>query len=286
MFGYVTVCRDAMKSEDYQLFTAYYCGLCKATGKCASQFARMGLSYDITFLAIILSALMPEENLLKSGRCIAHPLKKREYVCNSDVLDYAACMGTILTYLKFQDDVSDDKSVKAMALSAMFYSGVRKARKGYKRQYDEIIYLLRKLSSLEKENCSEIDECADCFAKILETLFTPDFIEDNETRRILKWFGYNIGRWIYVIDAYNDIDKDYKKKNYNPFLAKDYGELDEYKKQLKEKLEMSLTFTLENAASAFELLRTYKNKSVAEHIIYCGLKARQTAVLGEKNESV
>ena len=286
MFGYVTVCREAMKAEDYELFRAYYCGVCKATGKCASQIARMGLSYDITFLAIILSAIMPEENALKNAACVAHPFKKRDYICNSDVVDYAACMGTVLMYLKFRDDVYDDKSIKAATLAALFYTGVRKARKGYKRQYDEIILQLENLSRLEKENCAEIDECADCFAKILQTLFTPDFISDADTRRILEWFGYNIGRWIYVIDAYNDMEKDMKKKNYNPFLAKVQGEFVEYKKELKEKLEMSLTFTLENAASAFELLKVYKNRSVAEHILYCALPSKQTAILGDKNESV
>lgn len=286
MFGYVTVCRKAMSQEDYDLFCAYYCGVCKATGKCASQIARMGLSYDITFLAIILSAVMPDEDKKKEGVCIAHPLKKRAYVCESSVMDYAACMGVILTYLKFRDDLEDDKSIKAAALSALFYQGVRKARLGYERQYKEIVLQLKKLSTLEKENSSEIDECADCFAKILETLFTPDFITDEDSKRTLAWFGYNIGRWIYVLDAYNDIDKDRKKHSFNPFLSNGFKDFAKYKKDLKEKLETSLTFTLENAASAFELMKIYKNKSVAEHIIYCGLPSKQASVLGEENESV
>lgn len=286
MFGYVTVCRKAMSQENYDLFRAYYCGVCKATGKCASQIARMGLSYDITFLALILSAVIPDEDTKKESTCIAHPFKKRMYVCESSVTDYAACMGVILTYLKFRDDMEDDKSVKSAALSAMFYSGVRKARRGYKRQYDEMILQLRKLSELERKNSSDIDECADCFAKILETLFTPDFIANAELRRILAWFGYNIGRWIYIIDAYNDIDKDRKKNNFNPFLANEYEDFEKYKNDLKERLEMSLTFTLENAASAFELMKIYKNRSVAEHIIYCGLPSKQASILGEENESV
>ena len=286
MFGYVTVCREAMRVEDYELFQAYYCGLCKATGRCASNIARMGLSYDITFLALVVASVLREDDKMKHGVCIAHPFKKRDSVCENAAVDYAACMGVMLTYLKFKDDMNDDKSIKAASLAAMFHHGVKKARTQYGYQYDKITECLDNLSRLEKENCSDIDLCADCFAKILETLFTPDFISDDSVRRILAWMGYNTGRWIYVIDAYNDIEKDLKKKSYNPFLAAEYDDFDEYRLKLKEQLSISLTFTLENIASAFELLEVYKNRSVIEHIIYHGLKAKQSVILGENNESV
>ena len=286
MFGYVTVCREAMSEEDYDLFRAYYCGVCKATGKRASQLARLGLSYDITFLALVIAAVFDSENTIKSEKCIAHPMKKRNIIRDNDAVDYAADMGVILTYLKLRDDVHDDKSIKALFLSMLFYKGVRKIRKKYVREYDEIINQLENLSRLEKENCKDIDMCADCFAKILETLFTPDFIKDTDTRRILAWLGYNTGRWIYVIDAYNDMDKDRKKKNYNPFLACEYKDFDEHKQKIRERLCETLTFTLENVASSFELLKIYKNRSVIEHIIYQGLMAKQSVILGEKNESV
>ena len=99
-----------------------------------------------------------------------------------------------------------------------FYRGVRKAKKRYPSVYESIKKCLDNLSCLEKEKCSEIDETADCFAKILEILFTPDFIENENTKRTLSWLGYNIGRWIYIIDAYNDLEKDIKKNNYNTSL--------------------------------------------------------------------
>lgn len=286
MFGYVTVCREAMSEEDYELFQSYYCGLCKATGRCASNIARMGLSYDITFLALVIASVLHEDNTMKYGGCLAHPFRKRNSVCESSAVDYAACMGVMLTYLKFRDDMSDDRSIKAASLAAMFHHGVKKARIRYGYQYDKITECLRQLSRLEKENCADIDLCADCFAKILETLFTPDFISDDSTRRILAWMGYNTGRWIYVIDAYNDMEKDFKKKSYNPFLAAEYDDFNEYKFKIKEQLSVSLTFTLENIASAFELLNVYKNRTVIEHIIYQGLRAKQSVILGENNGSV
>ena len=174
----------------------------------------------------------------------------------------------------------------------MFLKGVRRSKACCERLYREITKQLGELSALEKENCAEIDRCADCFAKILECIFTPDFITDKNTRRILAWLGYNTGRWIYVLDAYSDMEKDKKSKSYNPFLAAEYSDFEEYRTHLREQLDVSLTFTLENIASSFELLTVYKNKSLLEHIIYKGLKAKQTSILemnktnGENNGSI
>ena len=281
MFGYVTVVREEMSKEDYALFTAYYCGLCKATGKYASHTARLGLSYDITFLALVLSALTEEKDEFKEFRCMAHIQERRKYAVSNEALEYAACIGTILTYLKLRDDVNDDKSIKAAVKSVLFLKGVKRSKSRYKRQYDEITKQLEELGALERANCAEIDRCADCFAKILECIFTPDFIKDEKTRRVLAWLGYNTGRWIYVADAYNDMGKDRKSGSYNPFLAAGYTDFEKYRRDTAEQLDVSLTFTLENIASSFELLKIYKNKSLLEHIIYTGLKAKQYSILGK-----
>jgi len=143
------------------------------------------------------------------------------------------------------------------------------------------------LSRLEKNNCKEIDETADCFARILEILFTPDFIEDKDKKRILAWLGYNTGRWIYIIDAYNDLEKDVKKNDYNTFKAKyEDKNAQEIKDTIREDLYTTMTFTLENAASAYNLLEIYKNKEVLDNIMYIALKAKQKSILGESNESL
>lgn len=287
MFGYVTVCKDTLSEQGYKNFKAYYCGLCRATGKQCSQSSRMGLSYDITFLAIVLSSADKSETEMQDRKCFLHPM--RENICaeNDRAVDYAADMGVILSYLKLLDDWHDERSIKALFGLLFFRRGIRKAKKRYPKIYDGIGECLDNLSRLEKDGCAEIDETADCFAKILEILFTPDFIEDENTKRVLAWLGYNIGRWIYIIDAYNDIAKDMKKKSYNTFLIKYRGKpLEEIKKELAEKLDISMTFTLENAASAYNLLTVYKNKEVLDNIIYTALKQKQNYILGENNESL
>ena len=283
MFGYVTVCRECMDESDYGLFTAYYCGLCAASGRECSQLSRLGLSYDITFLAIVLSALDDSETDTIEKRCIAHPQEKRRRVINDRAVDYAANMGVMLTYLKFLDDWQDEHSIKSIPARIAFYGGMKKARKRYPQQYDGIGKQLKRLHECEKNN-AHIDEAADCFAKILEILFTPDFITDETERKILSWFGYNIGRWIYVIDAYNDIESDYKNGCYNPFLA----EITDIsgKDKIAKRLSTTLTLNLDTAANAYELLNVHKNDGIIRHIVYTSLYMRQKKILGEDNGPV
>lgn len=285
MFGYVTICKGALSEEAYNTFRAYYCGLCKTIGKRCSHLSRMGLSYDITFLAIMLSSVDKGETHMRDKRCMLHPTRRNICAENDRAIEYAADMGVILSYLKLLDDWRDEKSVKALFGMLIFAKGVRRARKRYPKMYNGIRECLDRLSMLEKENCSETDAVADCFAKILELLFTPDFIESEDTERALAWLGYNIGRWIYIIDAYNDIENDFRKKTYNPFLTKG-DDTEAIKQSVKNDLDVSLTFTLENAASAYNLLKIYKNEEILNNIIYMSLKTKQDCILGEKNESI
>ena len=283
MFGYVTVCKECMDESDYEMFSAYYCGLCAATGRECSQISRLGLSYDITFLAIVLSAIDKTQTDMTQKRCAAHPQTKRKRVINDRAVNYAANMGVMLTYLKTLDDWHDEQSIKSIPARIAFYRGMKKARRRYPVQYEGIAEQLKRLHECE-ENNARVDEAADCFAKILEILFTPEFITDETERKILAWFGYNIGRWIYVIDAYNDIEKDFKSGSYNPFLAemKDIGN----KNGIAERLSTTLTLNLDSAANAYELLKVYKNDGIIRHIVYTSLYARQKKILGESNGSV
>ena len=282
MFGYISICREGLGDADTNTFRAYYCGLCRAVGRECSQLSRLGLSYDITFLALVLSSALFENADITEERCAVHPLKKHPCVVNDAAVDYAARAGEILTYLKLKDDRDDEGSVKARIAMAALRSGKNKAVAKNKETFDFISDRLSELSLLEKQNCSEIDEAADKFAKILEYVFTPDFVTDNDTRRILAWFGYNLGRWLYIIDAYNDIERDYKSGSYNPFLAKADGGAEEIKREIRERTEFTLTLTLENTASALELLSLHRNRSLIENIVYQGLKGKQKSVLGEE----
>ena len=283
MFGYVTVCKECMDEADYEMFSAYYCGLCAATGKECSQLSRLGLSYDMTFLAIVLSALDKADTNTIERRCIAHPQNKRRRVVNDRAIDYAANMGSILMYLKLVDDWEDERSIKSIPARFALYGGMKKARKRFPKQYEGMAEQLKRLRECERNNAL-VDEAADCFAKILEILFTPEFITDETERKILAWFGYNIGRWIYVIDAYIDIEKDFKSGSYNPFLNEITDISD--KDKIAKRLSTSLTLNLDSAANAYELLNVYKNDGIIRHIVYTSLYTRQKNILGENDGSI
>lgn len=285
MFGYVTVGNNQMTEEEYTVFSSYYCGVCKATGKVASQMSRLGLSYDITFLALVLSSLTADTESSLS-RCIVHPFKKRRCVKDDRAVSYAAAAGVVLTYLKLKDDWKDDKSIKALIGMLGFYRGCRKAKKLLDREYEIIEKQLAILSEYEKCGSSSIDDTAEAFGKILECLLTPEFITDEKHRRTLGWLGFNLGRWIYMIDAVNDLEEDVKSGSYNPFIKMGYTEL----AKCAEDMELSLTLTLDGIATSFELTDFKLNREVIAKIIYISLKEKQYSILrGERkdnNESV
>ncbi|MDD6484056.1 MAG: DUF5685 family protein [Clostridiales bacterium] len=285
MFGYVTASQEQLGEENFEIFCAYYCGLCRAMGKCCSQASRLSLSYDINFLAIMLSSVTDSKLKTREKRCVVHPIKKRKSAVGDTVLDYSACMGVLLSYLKMADDWHDDKSPKALLAMLVLRGGVRRARRQYPREYLYIRQMLCDLSALEKEGCTELDRVCDCFAKILEKLFAPEFITEDNVRRPLAWFGYNLGRWIYVIDAINDLDEDYKSGAYNPFLAGFSGDLEMYKRELLKNQSMTLTMALNNASGAFDLLEPNKNRDLLHKIIYGSLYIKQNTILNKLNAS-
>lgn len=285
MFGYVTVGKNQMTEEEYNVFSSYYCGVCKAMGKSAGQISRLGLSYDITFLALVLSSISGEGES-KDGKCIVHPIKKRNYILNDSAVMYASLAGVVLSYLKLKDDLSDDKSFKALLGMIIFYRGAKYAQKQLVREYSVIKKQLEILNSLEKNKSSSIDDTAESFGKILECLFTPEFITDEGQRRSLAWLGLNLGRWIYTIDAVNDLESDIKTGAYNPFIEMGYKNA----KQCKKDIELTLTLNLDGIATAFELIDFKKNKNIIAKIIYISLKEKQRHILSDagenKNESL
>jgi len=287
MFGYVNVYKDELKIKEYNVYRAYYCGLCKMLGSEFSQSVRMGLSYDFSFLALVLSSVDNCTEEIKNEKCIIHPISKRPASKEEKFITYSAYMSVINTYFKLKDDVNDNKKIKSF-IALMFYKRhLNKAKKKYPEEYRKIKHHLNELYKKEKEKCADTDEVADCFGKILELLFSPEFLNCDEiTKKALSNFGYNLGRFIYLADAVNDIEEDIRKRNYNPVVLKfNYNGKDgaELKKSLEKNLDYSLTFTLENISKAFELIEFKKNRGIIKNIIYLGLRqSKDRALKGEK----
>ncbi len=265
MFGYVNVFRDELKIKDYNIFKAYYCGLCKSLGKNYNQIVRLGLSYDMTFLAILSDSIGDcEPQIVKEG-CIKH-VGKQNICINNKAIDYSSDMSILMTYHKLSDDIIDDKSIKARFAKIPYYIPFRKASKKYSDISRCISECMTDLRNLEYANCGSIDEVSDCFARLLKKVFEGF---DSSLGNV----GYNIGRFIYVIDAYNDIEKDYKNKSYNPYICFANSDLEKLENiDFKNRVMGSLNMTLNALSESYSKLNIQRNKAILDNIIYLGLR--------------
>jgi hypothetical protein len=284
MFGYVVPEKPEMKIKEYELFRAYYCGVCRSIGRRHGHLRRLSLSYDATFLAVLLSAAAGESIQVNKKRCFVHPLKKRHVVSNSSVVDYASDINIILAYYNLEDKKRDKESLISASALILLKRAFKRLRKKYSDKCGVIEQRLGELIRLEKEKCASIDMAAEPFAKLMEeiTAYEP-LCADEDTGKILRWLGYNLGKWIYLMDAYDDLEKDIRNGNYNPFIYQ-YGYnkqgVDAFRQQIREKAEFILFYPLNEISRAFELLEAKRNRGILENIIYVGMLSKTENILG------
>lgn len=281
MFGYVRIFEDELKKKDYTVFRSYYCGLCKTLKKEYGVAASMGLNYDSVFLALLLSSVLKEEPTCMPMRCIANPVKLHPVLKTDAALSYSAAVMLTLAILKLSDNLRDEKSIKALLSLILLFPCRLRLKKKHAVMYRRAKAHIKNLSMLEKQGCKNPDEAANAFASLLEELFVPGFIKDENTKRILAHMGYLLGRFIYLSDAAEDREKDKKKHCYNPYLASDAP-------FSKDAFTETMTLTLSTLASDYSLLPIHRNKAILDNIIYLGLPntlKRITETEGEpKNE--
>ena len=264
MFGYIKIDKDELKVRDYNVFKAYYCGVCQALKKMYGFPARYFLSYDATFLALLMSAVQKEAPTVRPARCLANPMIKRPMLQQDAVLSYSAAVNVLLVWFKLKDDLADNHSMKAILLLPFLYGKHKKAQKKYPALYQKVAKGLQHLSELEKERCKNAEAPAAAFGKLMADIFDAEALLSAENRRIVSHMGFLLGRFIYLLDAWEDRDADAKKGSYNPFLLEESVNADDVK--------LSLTYTLSELANSMELLETVRNREIIENIMYLGLK--------------
>ena len=263
MFGFVNVFKNELKIKDYNIFKAYYCGLCKTLGKKYNQLVRLGLSYDMTFLAIIADSLSDTLPVIKNQGCIKHT-GKRPVCVGNDAISYSADISIIMAYHKLCDDISDEKSIKAFFARIPYVRAYRRASKRHPEIAKSARESILKLNRLEEEKCCHIDMVADTFATLTSEIF-------NSYDSSLASVGYNLGRFIYIADAFKDICDDIKHRSYNPYVCaydEEFLKKDDFVNQVKGSLNM----TLNALSEAYSKLSINKNKEILDNIIYMGLR--------------
>ncbi len=284
MFGYILPYKQELKIKEYDIFRAYYCGMCKSIAKRLGQTPRLFLNYDSTFFAILLSSISDEKPLFKTERCVAHAINKRLVVRESDIVDYAADINVILTYFSLKDKWNDEKSILAKTGMLSISPQMHKLEKKYPEKCGILIRRLADLSLLESQKCDSLDMAADCFSKLMEEILCYEPIcTDKNVEKVLRWIGYNIGKWVYIIDAFDDIEQDIKTKSYNPIVLQygyDGGDISAFRDKVKDKIEFNLTYALSEISKAYELLETNSNSGIVENIVFMGMLKKTEQILG------
>ena len=260
MFGYVIANWGELTEDQQKRYRSVYCGICRSIRKQSSQRARLGLSYDMAFLGLLLMSLYEPSEQAGDRACILHPIKGNPYVEN-DVLSYAADMNVALAYYNFLDDWQDDRKLSAGLLAAMLKNQYPRIRDRYPRQCRAIETCLRDLGELEKANCPNPDLPANAFGELMGELccWKEDFWAPT-----LRELGRSLGRFIYLLDGVMDYDKDLKKGSYNPLIAMGTG-------KDPEKWEQYLVLTMARCAGYYERLPLVQDKALLDNILYSGV---------------
>ncbi len=218
MFGYIRTDTPYLYIKDDVLYKAMYCGVCKGIAEVSGHSARMGLSFDVTFLSVILHNLLGIDVKIEKSHCMTHCLRSREMANVDELTRQLGALNTILVYYKYTDDIADGDKGRGKRL--WFKTGFRRAKK----KYPEIERIVREnlaaQERMEKAKTDSVDRAADSTAKILSQF--SDYVLQDKSNEFTQKLFYAVGKWVYLIDALDDYDKDVKKNAYNPlYLA--YG---------------------------------------------------------------
>ena len=213
MFGYVRADTPYLYIKDDNLYRAMYCGVCKGIGQVCGQAARMGLSYDVTFLSVILHNIAGVDVKIEKSHCLTHCIRTRQMAEVDELTRRLGALNTALVYYKYTDDIQDGDKGRGKRL--WFKRGFQKV----KQTYPEIERIVREnlanQEKVEKAKTESLDRAADATANMLAE-FSDYALGEKKTSATHNLF-YAVGKWIYLIDALDDYDKDVKKGAYNPF---------------------------------------------------------------------
>lgn len=263
MFGYVSANQSELTKQQRSRYGAVYCGICREIGLQSGQLPRLGLSYDMVFLALLHMSLYEPEEASGKNTCLTHPIKRRDWVSNACVR-YSADMNVALAYYKFLDDWHDDGNPAARAMAALLEKPASDIRARWPRQCDAMERCIGELSRLEGENCPNPDLPAAAFGGLMAELLV---LHEDHWEESLRQMGDALGRFVYLMDGVLDYPQDRKKGKYNPLLA--HGEEPD-----DPRWEQYLLSTMGRCTDYFERLPLVQDKDLLDNILYSGVWVR------------
>ena len=286
MFGYVRPNKNELKVKEFEVYKSTYCGLCRVMGKRYSCIYKMSLSYDFVFMVLLRLYAAPEKVGFTKRRCIAHPTKKRAMMNENEALKVTSDVGVIMLYHDFRDKINDKDGAKSV-LAKMLMPELKRLRKKackipYIKEFDKIAEeRLANLSKLEQEKTQSVDAPAEEFGCLLGEALSVGL--DGTQKRTVYEIGKNVGKWIYITDAVDDIDGDAKRGAYNPLLA--ISETTEKAKKEFSTINITLLNILSNADMALGLMDVTDRGiyAILSNILRLGMAQIQEEILKKNN---
>ena len=272
MFGYIVMNKPEIKFKDFDLYRSFYCGLCRELRERYGVTGQISLTYDMTFVILLLSGLYEPPTRKGTTRCVIHPVRKQPVRKNA-VTEYAADMNVFLAYYKCEDDWKDEKKLLSFLYGKLLREKEKKAEERWYRKVDRIVSLLHELSEMEKSEEQDVDRVSGCFGKIMEEIFA---YREDMWEPVLRRMGFFLGKFIYLMDAYDDVEDDVKKGNYNPFSTRYIME------GFDEEVRQMLIMMMAEVCREFEKLPIIKYTDILRNILYSGVWCRFEAVSGKR----
>ena len=271
MFGYIKPLEKELRVKEHTAYKAIYCGLCKCTGKCVTCSARFALSYDFVFLALLRMALTGEVPAFDTGRCMAHPVKKRPYAKGCSALEFCAKASALLTYYKIEDDVADSHGIKRIKYKLALPQGRRAKNKakGLEPLEESIRAHLKALGELEAKKEPSADAPAEIFGKLLSEVGAYGL--EGASARVAAEVCHRVGKWIYFADALDDYNGDLESGSYNPLVIAYPGQ----REKAVEQILFAMAAERNRALGALELAEISDTgfKNILINILTFGLGA-------------
>lgn len=278
MFGYVNINRSSITTEQGKDYQSYYCGLCQTLRKKYGTKGQILLNYDITFLIVLLTGLYEVENRHEDYVCPLHPTKKKNLTLN-DITQYAADMNILLTYQNLMDDWEDNRDYTKKAYLKMLEKDYEEISARYPRQAAKLEEALSKLRAAEKDEESTMDVLAGFSGEMIEEIFVWD--EKDVFADELRNLAFYLGKFVYIMDAYEDFEKDKKRGTFNPFKGMKFEDGQEFETIAK----LMLTTMMSECAKSFERLPIILHADLLRNIIYSGVWCRYEFIQVKKNKT-
>lgn len=270
--------------NNFVLYRAFYCGLCKSTGRQFGQLPRFTTNYDMTFLSVLMHDCLSQDVVFKEEVCVCNPFKKKAVIGSNALLDKLAAVNILLSYYKAVDGVNDREGLSMRMVRRALKKPFKKAKEQCPQAETIIRTRYEALNALEKENAHGIDRVSDCFASLLRDV-AADLLGENADAFKLG-LCYNVGKLVYLMDALDDIDEDYKKKRYNPLLAEfgNYRGRQQFIEDNRDDLSFILNSACNRAIADFNNIRFTQSRDLMLNVLYYGIREKIKELLASKKK--